>query len=230
MKRYFVLLFHILIINISLSAQKYEPVTVRAGMRVIDYFPFSERYRYPEFITGRIYIKSGVYSEYKLNYDFLNGEMEYIRSRDTLAISNTKDIRYITVEQDTFYYDNGSYFELIAGSNIQVFLKQYIRLKETLKKDSYGTASSGSSTTSYGSLPVNGNFYSLTANEDMVFQRTLEYYLPASSGGFVPYTKKSVLQLFPDDEDAIKAYLKSNKINFSKSEDLIKLAVFLESL
>ena len=214
----------------SLSAQKYEPVIVKAGMRVVDYFPPSERFRYPEFITGRMYVKSGVYSEYKLNYDFLNGEMEYIRSRDTLTISNTRDIRYITVAQDTFYYDNGSYFELLSGSTLKVFLKQYIRLKETLKKDSYGTASSGSSTTSYGSLPVNGNFYALTANEDMVFQRTLEYFLPASSGGFVPYTKKSVLQLFPEDEDAIKAYLKSNKIKFDNRDDLIKLAEFLGSL
>jgi hypothetical protein len=219
-----------LTLSVSLSAQKYDPVTVKAGMRVIDYFPFSERYRYPEFITGRIYVKSGVYSEYKLNYDFLNGEMEYIRSRDTLAISNTRDIRYITVTQDTFYYDNGSYFELLPGSTLKVFLKQYIRLKETLKKDSYGTASSGSSTTSYGSMPVNGNFYALTANEDMVFQRTLEYCLPASTGGFVPYTKKSVLQLFPEDEDAIKVFLKSNKIKFDNRDDLIKLAGFLGSL
>ena len=37
--------------------------------------------------------------------------MEYIRNKDTLAISNKKDIRFITVAQDTFYYDKGYYLE-----------------------------------------------------------------------------------------------------------------------
>jgi hypothetical protein len=199
-------------------------------MRVVDCFPFSERYRYPEFVTGRIQARNGVYSDTKLNYNFLNGEMEYIRNKDTLAIANRKDIRYIVVAQDTFYYDKGYYMELVSGGPVKVVLKQYIKLKETLKKDSYGSSSSGSATTSYGTLPSQGNFYKLVANEDMVFQRTLEYYLPDQSGGFVQYTKKNVIQLFPQNEDAIKAYLKSNKIKFDNRDDLIKLSEFLRSL
>jgi len=230
MKKILVFVFHILIINISLSAQKYESVTVKAGMRVVDCFPFNERYRYPEFVTGRIQVKSGVYSDTKLNYDFLSGEMEYIKNRDTLAIANKKDIRFVVVAQDTFYCDKGNYLELISGDRIKVVLKQYIKLKETQKKDSYGTSSSGSATNSYGSLPAEGNFYMLTANEDMVFQRTLEYYLSDQSGGFVQYTKKNVIQLFPQHEDKIKAYLKSNKIKFDNRDDLIRLADYLSAL
>jgi hypothetical protein len=230
MKQVLFFIIQILIINISLSAQKYEPVTVRAGMRVVDCFKFSERYRYPEFITGRMYVKSGVFSEAKLNYDFLNGEMEYIRNSDTLAIANKKDIRYVTVAQDTFYYDNGYYLELISGGAVKVVMKQYIRLKETLKKDSYGTSSSGSATNSYGSMPVSGNFYKLVANEDMVFQRTIEYYLSDTSGGFVSYLKKNVMQLYPQNKDEIKAYLKTNKVDFDKLDDLIRLAGYLKTL
>lgn len=230
MKKYFVLIFHILIINISLSAQKYESVTVRAGMRVEDCFPFNERYRYPEFVTGRMQTKSGVYSDTKLNYNFLNGEVEYINNKDTLAIANKKDIRFVTVAQDTFYYDKGYYLELLSGGQVKVALKQYIKLKETQKKDSYGTSSSGSATTSYGSLPSQGNFYKLVANEDLVFQRTLEYYLLYQSAGFVQYTKKNVIQLFPQHEDAIKAYIKSNKIKFDNRDDFVRLAGYLNTL
>jgi hypothetical protein len=230
MKKSIFFICSIITLSISLSAQKYEPVTVRAGMRVVDCFPFNERYRYPEFITGRIYVISGVYSEARLNLNFLSGEMEYIRNKDTLAIANKKDVRFITVAQDTFYFDKGNYLEMKSGGIVKVFLKQYIKLKEILKKDSYGTASAGSASNSYGSLPVGGNFYMLTANEDMVLQRTLEYYLASSSGGFIPYNKKSILQLYPQDEKAIKAYLKSNKINFSKLDDLIRLADYLSAL
>ena len=119
MKKIILLICSILTLYGSFSAQKYEPVTVKAGMRVVDCFPFNERYRYPEFITGRIWVKSGVYSEAKLNYNFLNSEMEYIRNKDTLAIANKKDIRFIVVAQDTFYYDKGYYLEQIYRRSIE---------------------------------------------------------------------------------------------------------------
>jgi hypothetical protein len=230
MKETIFLICSILTLSGSLSAQKYEPVTVRAGMRVVDCFPFNERYRYPEFVTGRIQVKSGIFSEPKLNYNFLSGEMEYISNRDTLAIANKKDIRFVNVAQDTFYYANGYFVEQLCGGPFKVVLKQYIKLKETQKQDSYGTTSAGAAMNSYGSLPTNGNFYKLTANTDFLLQRTLEYYLSDQSGGFVQFTKKSVLQLLPQYEAAIKAYLKSNKINFEKRDDLIRLAGYLSAL
>lgn len=219
----------ILILNISLSAQKNELITVKAGTKIFDYFPVQERYRYPEFISGRVQFKNGIYSDTRLNYNFLLGEMEFIQSRDTLSIVNKKDIRYIVVAQDTFFYDKG-YLELISGGPVKVVLKQYIKLKEVLKKDSYGTSSSGSATNSYGSLPVDGNFYKLAANEDMVFQKTLEYYLATPASGFVQFSKKNVFQLFPQKEAAIKSYLKSNKVDFDSRDDLLRLADFLCSL
>ena len=230
MKKVLISVIHIVLVNLSLFSQKYEPVTVRAGMRVVDCFPFKERYRYPEFVKARILVKSGVYSDNMLNYNFLSGEMEYIKNKDTLVIANKKDIRLIAVAQDTFYYANGYYLEKIYNGPFKLVLKQYVKLKETQKQDSYGTTSAGAATTSYGSLPLNGNFYKLTANTDMIFQRTLEYYLSDQSGGFIQYTKKNVLQLFPQHEDKIKAYLKSDKVNFDKRDDLIRLTEYLKTL
>jgi len=230
MKKVLLLICYMLIINAVLSAQKYEPVTVKAGMKVVDCFPFNERYRYPEFITGRIWVKSGVYSEAKLNYNFLSSEMEYIRKKDTLAIANKKDVRFIVVAQDTFYFDKGYYLEQISGGSLKFVLKQYIKLKETQKQDSYGTTSAGAAMTSYGSLPAGGDFYKLTANSDMVLQRTLEYYLFDPSGEYTQFTKKNIIQMFPDKETEIKSYLKSHKINFNSREDLIMLVEYLKTL
>jgi hypothetical protein len=229
MKKIVVIICSILFLNICLSAQKNELITIKAGSRILDYFPLQERYRYPVFISGRIQFKNGIYSDTRFNYNFLLGEMEFIQSRDTLSIANKKDIRFIVVAQDTFLYDKG-YLELISGGPIKVVLKQYIKLKEIQNKDAYGVASSASATQSYGSLPVNGNFYKLTPNKDMVFQKTLEYYLATPSTGFVSFRKKNVMQLFPQKAAEIQHYLKSNKINFDSRDDLLKLADYLRSL
>ncbi len=155
--------------------------------------------------------------------------MEFIQMYDTLSIVAKKDILFITVAKDTFYYDK-AYIELISDGPLRVGLKQYFKLKEVLKKDTYGTSSSGSATTSYGSLPAGGQFYKLMANEDLVFQKIQDYYISSPSNEFVPFRKKNVLNLFPEEKDAIKAYLKSNKIDFNSEDDLLNLADYLQSL
>ena len=229
MKIILVFIYSILILNISLSAQKDELITVKAGTKVLDYFPFQERYRYPEFTKGQIFYKNNAVSATKLNYNLLSGEMDFIQRYDTLYLVKKKDILFITIAQDTFFYDNG-YIEMISGGQVKVGLKQYFKLKEVLKKDTYGTSSSGSATTSYGSLPTEGKFYKLVANEDLVFQKIQAYYLSAPSNEFVQCRKKTVIKLFPEEKDAIKAYLKTNKTDFNSVDDLLKLADFLQSL
>jgi hypothetical protein len=218
----------VLLTSISyLSAQNNELVTVKAGNKILDYFPFQERYLYPQFTPGKVIFNNDIFSATKLNYNILMGEMQFIQSRDTLIIANKKDVKQIEVASDTFYYDKGYHRLISDGGGIKLTEKEYIKLKEVLKKDSYGTTSSGSATTSYGSLPVEGNFYKLTANEDMVFQKVQEYYIATSTSGFVPLKKKSLKKIFPKKNHAIQNYLKSNKVDFNSKADLIKLTDFL---
>jgi hypothetical protein len=229
MKKIEVLFCMILAINLSLSAQKDELITVKAGTRILDYFPLAERYLYPEFAAGKVFFNTGTINTTRLNYNFLSGEMEFLQSRDTLSIYRKKDIKLIVIARDTFFFDNG-YLRQISGGAVKVCLKQYIKLKEVLKKDSYGTSSSGGASVSYGSLPADGKFYMLTANEDMVFQKVREYYLSTPASGFVSFRKKNVMQLYPQHEGEIKTFLKSNDVDFDSQEDLIKLSGFLSGL
>jgi hypothetical protein len=218
----FASIFHI-------SAQKSELIVVKAGTRLIDYFPVSERYLYSEFTTGRIFLKNGTYSEKKLNYNYMAGEMEFLQGRDTLSIANTKDIRLILVTQDTFYFDRG-YIEQLRGGKIIVGRKQYVELKEKQNVDSYGSSGSGGSVTAVGNMAVEGNFYKLIANKDLIFKRTLQYYYATSGGRFIQCTKKNILKMFPGNDDKIKAYLKAGNVSFESREDILKLADFLLTL
>ena len=229
MKKIIIHLISLIIFSACLSAQNYEPVIVKAGKSVLDYFPFKDRYRYPEFVPGIVIYKNGVYSATKLNYNLLMREMEFIKSPDTLSIKNPKDVLLIIAATDTFYYDNG-FIELISNDHVRVAMKDYIKLREVLKKDPYGTSSSGSSRESFNVIPSETNFYKLKANTDLLFQRTVEYYISIPQGNFVLYKRKNVFRLFPEKKKEIKIFLKMNKVNFKSREDLLKLADFLRSL
>jgi hypothetical protein len=229
MKKIVLLIVPAIVLNLCISAQKQELIVVKAGTKLQDYFTVKERYLYSEFTPGKILLKNGNYSVKKLNYNFLAGEIEFIEKTDTLSIANKRDIKLIDVAQDTFYYDKG-YIEQIRNSYPKVGLKQFIELKEIQNKDTYGVSSTGSATTTYSSLPADGSFYKLVANKDMVFKKTIRYYISTKDSGFQFFKKKNVLALFPGSEDKIREYLKSNRVKFDSREDLLRLADFLGTL
>jgi hypothetical protein len=229
MKKIVLLIVPAILLNLCLSAQKQEVIVVKAGTKLLDYFTVKERYLYSEFTPGKILLLNGNYSVKKLNYNFLAGEIEFIDKTDTLSIANKRDIKLISVAQDTFHYDKG-YIEQIRSNYPKVGLKQFIELKEIQTKDTYGVSSTGGASTTYSSLPVDGSFYKLVANKDMLFKKTIQYYISTKDSGFQFFNRKTVLALFPENEDKIREYLKANRIKFDSREDLLRLADFLGTL
>jgi len=212
----------------AMTAQGYNIVVVKAGTKVIDYFPFRDRYRYPDFIPGQVVFKSGKSSTMKFNYNLLFNEIEFVQAAETLSISRKKDLRYVAA-QDTFYYDNG-FIEIISGGQMKVGLKQYYKIRDVLKSGAYGTTVRSGSADTYSSITANGLTYGLIPNEDIEVQKMIEYYLYTPSGGYTPFVKKNILQLFPEKSNEIKAYLKTSKVDFDSRDDLLRFADFLRGL
>lgn len=226
-KKVLLIITPVLFSNICLSAQDNKVITVKAGTAVIEYFPVQVRYRYPDFLAGQVQFNNGNVSTGRFNYNFLSGEMEFIQAPDTLSIDNKKEISFITVEHDIYYYSNG-YLELIYGGPVKVGLLQFFRLKDVVKKGAFGQPTRGVSLESYN-LEARGDFHWWVPSEDLVFQKTQKYYFSPPESGFVQFSRKNVLQSFSQDEIKIKKYLKSNKVNFNSAGDLLGLAEYLSS-
>jgi len=67
----------------------------------------------------------------------------------------------------------------------------------------------------------------LIMNEDVVLRKETQYYFGDKFNLFVPASKKGLLQLFPKEQQEIDNYLKENKVNFNKKDDVEKLYQFL---
>lgn len=229
MKRLIFITSAILFMNCFLSAQKSEPVTVKAGDRVIDYFPFTERYLYPRFTEGKVIFDNGKAIPNLLNYNVLYGEMEFIQLADTLYISDKKNINSIVIAQDTFYYYNG-YMQVVRNGSFKVYLKQLVEIKDIIKKGAFGTANRAAASDSYSYLLTGPRSFNLTLDEDMVLQKTAEFFFSISGYDFIPLNKKNIIKSLPGKENVINDYLKSNKIHFDSTSDILKLSGFLNNL
>ena len=228
MIRVLILLIFVVITTATL-AQKNEAITVKAGSSLLEYVDPSEQYLYPDFLMGKAYMKTGIYSQRKFNYNYLNGELEFISKSDTMGIGNKKDVALVVVDQDTFYFDHGYILQIRNGS-VKIGIKDQYELKEIEKKDPYGISSPGSASTSYSALPTRIDYYKLTANQDLIYKRSRIYYISRKKGEFFLFNKGNLNQLFPDKKKQIKSFLKLNKIKFDNREDLFELAGYIESL
>lgn len=229
MKRTIFIFCSILFIANCLSAQNNKPVTVKAGEKISDYFPVNERYRYPDFTEGQCIFKNGRIFPDMFNYNFLSGEMEFIQLPDTMIISNKKDIRSVAIAQDTFYYHNG-YLEMIRSGQPRVYLKQRILLKEILRKGAMGTVNRNSASESLDHVVSGGISYNMRLDEDMVFQKTSEYFFSTPGNDFIQFNRKNIIRILPGKEEVIKKYLKSEKIDFESREDILKLAEYVSNI
>jgi len=212
-----------------LLAQKNESVIVKAGTRVIDYFPIADRYLYADFTKGKAIFNNERVFPSVFNYNFLLGEMEFIKSNDTLIITDKKNLLSIVVAQDTFYYHSG-YLQMIRSGQLKVWLKHSIVMKDVLKKGAMGTTNRSAASESYDYLLTNGLSKDLVADIDMVFRKEEVYIFSTSEEDFVRFNKKNIIKIIPEKENDVKNYIKLNKIDFESREDLLSLADFVSKL
>jgi len=225
-----IVLFNIVLIFLigTAAAQTNPVIIVKAGTKVMDYFPLNERYLYPEFVNGNVYFLNGSMSESKVNYNILYGEIEFLDSRgDTLVFINKDNIKYVKVGDDVFYYDK-VFFQMISNEkSIIVAQRHYIEYLGSEKIGAYGMSSSTSSIDSYRAYEMGGTFYKLTVAEDTKFRETTEYYISLNGKEFFPFLKRNVNKLFPEHKKSIKSFMKASDIDLGEKEDLLILADYL---
>ena len=217
-----------------LSAQDSTLVTIKAGNRVKDVLTPADMYHYPQFTDGNVVLRDGKVIGVKMNYSRLFDQMLFINHKgDTLALDDEKNIKFIAIDQDTFYYDGG-YMRIIIDNDFVKLAEKKVWVVADVRK--IGTHNTPKNTVAITSLThyTDGTDAAksrdLMLNEDILLRRETQYYVGNAYNHFVRAGKKRLQQLFPKEELNIENYLKTNKINFDKKDDLEKLVRFLTQL
>lgn len=218
--------------GVYLFAQNKDVVRIKAGEDPeTAYSPYGF-YRFPAFKDGVAYLKNGDINRGRFNYHTLNEEMQFISSKgDTLALADPFSLKYITVDTFLFYYSEG-YLEVIAHQE-PVKLTRMLRLDVSTERiGAYGQASpSGSIRTPNRLLLGNNSGKELKINQDLVIQKHYSYYWLDQYNTVLKATKANLLKLLdPDKKNSIEDYLKKNKTDFRKEEDLKKLLQYSSAL
>lgn len=216
-----------LLIGIFSFGQKVETLYIKG--HDLPMFYQQEEYKYPAFSPAHAYLINGDSAVGKFNFDYFDQSVRYINAKgDTAIIGNSRDISFITILSDTFFYDKGFYEWVASSATTRLAVKHTWKLVERENVGPYGIASPTRSVQTIGKVFAS-RAYDLTPDEVLVFTKQTTYYISHIKKGFknefLVANKSNISDLFPKKD--IDNYVKENRLNLNKEEDLIQLFVFV---
>ena len=208
----------------STNAQVYERKTVHSGesLSAISYYLF------PSYEDAAVIFKNGKSGRSKMNFNLLLCQMRYINSHgDTLYIAEPADIESITFDSTSFFFDEGYYQIVAMTDSVKLAVLRKVSFSP-VKIGAFGLQNRiGNGIQSYSSFLVPGiGVTEMKVAEDLDINTEITCFLIDANGSRLKASKAVFMQLFSKYRNQIKTYLKENKTNFNKENDLERLFNF----
>ena len=227
----FLLAFITILVNIQIAAQTKKTFTVNAGQKVVEAIPVNELYSHPEFTLGTVQLKDASEAVVKLNYNKVFGEIQYIdpETGDTLSLAEEKNIKFVAIEKDTFYFDE-VWLQFVSGnSTLKMAKKKLLEMTNKEKLGAMEVPGFGSIET-YTKFTGSQHMKDLVAKEKLTFSEHVTYYFGDRFNRFSKASKKGLLKMYSKKEKVLENWFDDNKIDFSNENDLAKLFIYLQTL
>ena len=204
-----ILLAFFVLFATNLFAQDSLTIFIAADRPIEEVLTPKKIYKYAEFVPGKIFFRDGNFAEGKFNYNYLNGEIEFIQ-KDTLAIAKQQmfNIKMMAIDKDTFFYDKG-YLQQVVQTPLGKLLKRQIFVVAKREKiGAYNQPSSTSAIESYGSFTDNFGMMTpgLKVRENITLTLRSDYYFGDKYNVFLLANKKNVLKIYPNKKEKINVY------------------------
>lgn len=225
MKRLFVFFVFMQAALLTVMAQKYEPNTK---------WP----YLYEEFIPGTIFFEGNQKSTADMNIHLWGNVLHYVKADGKIYQSDEKKVVRVEIGSDAYIYVDHQLNRIIANQGTNLLLKLTKGDFDAMRSSgggAYGSSLNSSSARDLSSLgfdlggldhPELGLM--LQEKKDGRTIPLVEQYSFIIGDQQIEATKKGVEKFMGDTRaDALKQFLKENKIKWKSEESLQQLLVFL---
>lgn len=185
----------VLFFGLSISAQPRKTFTVNPGQKIVEAIPVTELYSYPEFRLGTVALRNGTVANAKINYNSVFGEMQFIdpKNGDTISLAEEKNIKFVAVEKDTFYFDNAWLQVIDTDTSVKVAKKKLLEMTNKEKLGAMEVAGFGAIET-YSKFTGSQHMRDLIAKERLTFTEHITYYFGDRFNHFSKASKKELIE------------------------------------
>lgn len=183
-------------------------------------------YIFPSFTRGKILLKSGITKEVMINYNSLTEEMIFEANGTKLALANPEYVDTIYISGKKFITAGATYYEVLESLRIPLLVRHLCTLLPPGKDSGFGGSSETSSIKTTSTMYASGRVYEMKLPEGYKIKPYMEYDLKIDNNYKRIYNTNTVIKCFQGKKEAIKEFVKKNKTDFKKEEDVRSLIVF----
>jgi hypothetical protein len=188
------------------------------------------QFLYPDFSTGVIKMKDGKIISEKMNYNTLTEKMVFYRNGKLMDLVNPETIDTITLQNNKFVFFEDAFLEVLLNGHVTLFIQHKSDLSSTGRPGPYGTKSQTSSPVAVPKLYADNNTYNLKLGEEFVVTPSPVNWIRIDNEMHKILTSRQFYKLFPANEKKIKEYINKNKLNIKKTDDLVKIVSYCNTL
>ena len=181
------------------------------------------QFLYPQFSKGILKMKNGSALSAVINYNMVDQEFIFEQRGTYMALDKPDEIDTVVWQGKKFIYLNKAFIELAYKGKISIFYQHKAKYTSAGSKSAYGMTSQTTGPTAVLTIQGGNQMRSLDLPENVTVSLDDIFWIQ-ENGTFKKFTsERQFAKLFPEKEDQIKQFCKSNKINLTKVEDLQKL-------
>ncbi|WP_455672105.1 hypothetical protein [Phocaeicola sp.] len=177
---------------------------------------------FDNYTKGTVLMKNRARVNAELNFDATNNNMMFKQGSEEMILTNVNQIDTVYIGNRKFIPIKNIYLESVSTKHGDIYIHWNMKNAYKGKKGAMGMTTQAKVET------INTAEYQYGVYENQyvdVYQLSNEneYYLFKKGKPAIVKNEKTLLKSFPENKDAIKGYIKEQKVSFSKVDDIIKL-------
>jgi hypothetical protein len=188
------------------------------------------QFLFPVFTKSLVKMKDGRQLTATLNYNMVDEEMIFNQNGAYLALEKPKEIDTIYLQNRRFVPVGNAFYEVLSNGTACLYIQHKARYSPKGSPTAYGMTSKTLGPSKVLSMEVGNQVRQVELPDNVEVSPATVNWVSYKKEMYKFSTEKQFLKLFPENEDKLKEFIKTNKIEIKSREDLIKLGTFCNSL
>ena len=202
---------------------------ITASCALAQTMPANSPYLFPTFVKASVLQKGGGTTDADMNYNTLTQEMMFMQNGEKMVMDLPETVDTIFIQGKKFIPAGKVYYDKLTDTKVALYEQHFNKLQLHGKNADLDDQVNNTITSSQGirnTKTTTGN-YSAVLAEGYTLNPQNTFWLQKGKSFYSADGVKKIVKVFPDKEQAINDFIKTNKVDITQADDLAKLVVFL---
>ena len=185
----------------------------------------STHYVLPQFEIGKVIMKDGHTEVALMDYNTITEEMIFYKDGVKLALDSLEKIDTVYLDSRIFIPHDKVFFELLVKGPVSLYMQHKSNPVAGGNPSGYGGSTETGASRNMTSISNSVETYKLKLPDDYHLLDATLFWIKIKDKYYKANSSSQIRNIFPDKSKEIKEYIKVNKLDLRKTEDLIRLVV-----